>query len=54
MKKNYFEPKMAVIELDLRKTILAGSVPGAEGGGSDGGVTPTTDDPSTPGWGDDF
>ncbi len=54
MKKNYSSPEFEILELDLATSLLAGSVPGAEGGNSDGGLTPSTDDPSDPNWGSDF
>jgi hypothetical protein len=53
MKKNYVNPELELIGLETIG-FLAASVPGAEGGGSDGGLTPSTDDPSDPNWGSDF
>lgn len=54
MKKTYYSPNMDVIELKSSQALLAGSVPGAEGGGSDGGSGVNTTDPSQEGWGDDY
>ena len=54
MKKTYYSPNMDVIELKSSHSLLAGSVPGAEGGGSDGGSTVTPTDPAQEGWGDDY
>lgn len=54
MKKIYLNPTLDVVEIDVKNQILSGSVPGAEGGGSDGGTTPVVVDPSTPGWDDDL
>ncbi len=54
MKKIYLNPTLEVVEIDVKNQILAGSVPGAEGGGNDGGVTPGEVDPSQPGFGDDY
>jgi len=54
MKKTYFAPEMETVELKFSNSLLAGSVPGAEGGGSDGGSTPGVVDPSQPGFGDDY
>ena len=53
MKKTYFSPEMETVELKFSQVILTGSI-GAEGGNSDGGVTPGTGDPSNPGWGSDY
>ncbi len=54
MKKIYLNPTLDVVEIDVKNQILSGSVPGAEGGGSDGGITPTPVDPSDPSWRDDL
>lgn len=54
MKKIYFAPEMETVELKFSNSLLAGSVPGAEGGDGDGGGNSSADDPSKPGWGDDF
>lgn len=54
MKKTYFAPEVEVIELMAQVALLAGSVPGAEGGGDDGGSTPEDKDPSQDGWDSDF
>ena len=54
MKKIYLNPTIDVVEIDVKNQILAGSVPGAEGGGSDGGLTPTNDDPGSDDWGNKF
>lgn len=53
MKKKYFEPATDVVKLDYTTPLLAESI-GAEGGSSDGGVTPGTGDPSSDDWGSDY
>ena len=54
MKKTYFAPEVEVVELMAQVALLAGSIPGAEGGGDDGGSDTNPTDPSDPGWGDDY
>ena len=54
MKKTYFAPDMEIVEVNINNALLAGSVPGAEGGGDDGSTTPEEKDPSQPGWDSDF
>ena len=54
MKKTYYAPEMETVELKFGNSLLAGSVPGAEGGSGDGGAGTTPGDPSQPGWGDDY
>lgn len=54
MKKTYFAPEVEVVELMAQVALLAGSVPGAEGGGDDGGSEVTPTDPNQPGWDSDF
>jgi len=54
MKKNYLNPTIDIVKLDVKYQILEGSVPGAQGGGSDGGVTPVDVDPNDPDYGSDY
>lgn len=54
MKKVYLNPEIEVVELNMVNNLLAGSVPGAEGGDGDGGIIPGSPDPSDPGWGSDY
>lgn len=54
MKKTYFAPEVEVVELMAQVALLAGSVPGAEGGGDDGGSEVTPTDTDQPGWDSDF
>ncbi len=53
MKKTYIAPEMETVELKL-SGMLCASVPGAEGGGSDGSSDVTTTDPTDPNWGSDY
>jgi len=54
MKKIYLNPTVEVVEIDFKNHLLAGSLPGAEGGGNDGGTTPGVVDPTDPGFGGDY
>ena len=53
MKKTYYAPEVEIIILNSQQPLLVESI-GAEGGSSDGGVTPGSGNPSDPGWGSDY
>lgn len=55
MKKTYFSPEMEVVEVEINNALLAGSVPGADGGSDDGSQEPEDGgDPTDPDWGSGF
>lgn len=53
MKKTYFAPEFETVELKMNGMLCA-SVPGAEGGGDDGGQPTTETDPNEDGWDANF
>lgn len=53
MKKTYFAPEVETIVLNYSAMLCMSGLDDGSGSG-DGGVTPTPEDPSQPGWGDDF